>query len=122
MRVKSPAVDDRIVVLATLVSASAAFDRYCTTQSRSPYQWAAVQHLSDKLNFLSDSAAQKKRKEKKIIIIIQNYLKLDEKNPDNPKPKNLQGNCNFTQVKQLLHKVDAQVIWLRTFITLHTCD
>ncbi len=78
-----------------------------------------LQRLSDKLNFLSDSAAQKKKKRKEKI---QNYLKLLEKNPDNPKPKKLQENCNFTQVKQLLHKADAQVIWLRTFITLHTSE
>ena len=31
-RVKSPEVDDKTVVLATLVRASAAFDRYCPQQ------------------------------------------------------------------------------------------
>ena len=33
-RVKSPEVDDKTVVLATLVRASAAFDRYCPQQKR----------------------------------------------------------------------------------------
>jgi hypothetical protein len=78
-----------------------------------------LQHLSDKLNFFPFLQPQKRKKKKEKI---QNYLKLHEKHPDNHKPKKVQENCNFTQVKQLLHKADAQVIWLRTFITLHTSE
>jgi hypothetical protein len=48
-RVKSPEVDDNTVVLATLVRASAAFDRYCKPKEKSinkEYFW--VLHTKSK--------------------------------------------------------------------------
>ena len=48
-RVKSPEVEDNTVVLATLVRASAAFDRYCKPKEKSinkEYFWVLILNLN----------------------------------------------------------------------------